>query len=194
MLKAKYSNIHQNLIEECKVGSKKAQFEIYRLYYQAMYNVSLRIVNDTQDAEDIMQEAFLSAFDKLPTYSETVSFGAWLKRIVVNLSIDYLRKKKISFDDIDSISQISFDDTETESYENTQEKIERIRNAMKQLSNKYRTIISLYLFEGYDHDEIAEILGVTPSTSRSQLTRAKQKLLSLLMLISLLISIWLKHY
>lgn len=191
MSKEKYFNIHQKLIDECKVGNPKSQFEIYQLYYKAMYNVSLRIVNHTQEAEDIMQEAFILAFDKLHSYSETVSFGAWLKRIVVNLSIDYLRKKKIDFEEIDlNKNQISFKELETENSENTKEKVEQIKKAMAKLSIKYQTIISLYLFEGYDHDEIAAILDVTPSTSRSQLTRAKQKLLSLLMLIFLFFGFW----
>ncbi len=79
-----YQNIHQGLIDACRHGDAKAQFEIYKLYYKAMYNSCFRILNNTQEAEDVMQEAFLSAFDKINSYKGEVSFGAWLKRIVVN--------------------------------------------------------------------------------------------------------------
>ena len=85
---------HLDLIEACKKGNRKAQFELYRLYHAAMYNTTLRIVGDSDDAEDVMQEAFLKAFTKLGTYRKEVSFGAWLKRIVINKSLDFLRLKK----------------------------------------------------------------------------------------------------
>ena len=91
----KYDNIHKELIERCKDNDQEAQFEIYKIYYKSMYNTSLRIVNDLMEAEDLMQESFLSAFRKIDTYKGNVSFGAWLKRIVINKSIDYLRRKKI---------------------------------------------------------------------------------------------------
>lgn len=77
-----FLNLHQELINGCRRGDQKAQFQIYKLYYKAMYNTSLRIVNNTMEAEDIMQEAFLSAFEKIGFYSGTASFGAWLKKIV----------------------------------------------------------------------------------------------------------------
>jgi RNA polymerase sigma factor (sigma-70 family) len=86
------TNIHQNLIEGCKRMDQKAQFQIYKMYYKAMYNTSLRIVNDPLEAEDIMQESFLVAFEQINTYSGNVSFSAWLKRIVQNRSIDIWRK------------------------------------------------------------------------------------------------------
>ena len=85
-----FLNLHQELINGCRRGDQKAQFQIYKLYYKAMYNTSLRIVNNTMEAEDIMQEAFLSAFEKIGSYSGTVSFGAWLKKIVQNRSLDFL--------------------------------------------------------------------------------------------------------
>jgi RNA polymerase sigma-70 factor (ECF subfamily) len=93
-VKAPFSNLHQDLINRCKTNDQKAQFQIYKLYYKAMYNTSLRIVNDTMEAEDIMQESFLSAFEKINTYSGMVSFGAWLMKIVINRSLDAVSKKK----------------------------------------------------------------------------------------------------
>jgi len=175
---AQFKNIHQDLIDGCKSGDQKAQFQIYKLYYKTMYNTSLRIVNDTMEAEDIMQEAFLSAFEKIDTYSGTVSFGAWLKKIVVNRSLDSLDKRKEVFENIDSYTEIRDEsDNETHQREELDVKVEAIKEAINALPDGYRIILSLYLLEGYDHDEIAEILSITSSTSRSQLTRAKQKLI-----------------
>jgi len=101
-VEAAFKNIHQDLIDGCKTGDQKAQFQIYKLYYKAMFNTSLRIVTDTMEAEDIMQESFLSAFEKIETYSGTVSFGAWLKKIVINRSLDALSRKKAIFEDIET--------------------------------------------------------------------------------------------
>ncbi|MGB4293047.1 MAG: sigma-70 family RNA polymerase sigma factor [Bacteroidales bacterium] len=176
---ATYRNIHQDLIEGCKNGDQKAQFQIYKLYYKAMYNTSLRIVNDTMEAEDIMQESFLSAFEKIDTYSGTVSFGAWLKRIVINRSLDALNRRKMFFEDIETHQGIiDTNGDETMYVDDIDSKVEEVKKAIERLPDGYRIILSLYLIEGYDHDEIAEILSISSSTSRSQLSRAKQKLLN----------------
>jgi len=178
-VEAAFRNIHQDLIDGCKTGDQKAQFQIYKLYYKAMYNTSLRIVNDSMEAEDIMQESFLSAFEKIDTYSGTVSFGAWLKKIVVNRSLDALSRRKAIFEDIDSHIGIRDESgDETARNEEIDVKVEEVKEAIERLPDGYRIILSLYLLEGYDHDEIAEILSVNSSTSRSQLSRAKQKLIS----------------
>ena len=176
---AQFRNIHQDLIDGCKSGDQKAQFQIYKLYYKTMYNTSLRIVNDSMEAEDIMQEAFLSAFEKIDSYSGTVSFGAWLKTIVVNRSLDALSKRKVIFENIDLHAEIKDEsDDESDRREELSAKAEDIKEAINALPDGYRIILSLYLLEGYDHDEIAEIMSITSSTSRSQLSRAKQKLIS----------------
>ncbi len=176
---AAFRNIHQDIIDGCIAGDQKAQFQVYKLYYKAMYNTSLRIVNDTMEAEDVMQEAFLSAFEKINTYSGTVSFGAWLKRIVVNRSLDALGRRKAIFEDIDSHTGIRDHSPDESLYnEELQTKVEEIKAAIEQLPEGYRVILSLYLIEGYDHDEIADMLHISSSTSRSQLSRAKQKLVS----------------
>ena len=177
-VEAAFRNLHQDLLDGCKEGDQKAQFQIYKLYYKAMYNTSLRIVNESMEAEDIMQESFLAAFEKIDTYSGTVSFGAWLKKIVVNRSLDALNKRKAVFEDIDSYGNIRDDsDDESISNEEVDVKVEKVKEAIDRLPDGYRVILSLYLLEGYDHDEIAEILSINSSTSRSQLSRAKQKLL-----------------
>jgi RNA polymerase sigma factor (sigma-70 family) len=178
-VEAAFKNIHQDLIDGCINGDQKAQFQIYKLYYKAMFNTSLRIVSDTMEAEDIMQESFLSAFEKIDTYSGTVSFGAWLKRIVINRSLDSLNRKKAIFEDIDTHTGIR--DNSGEDIAQKEEidvRVEEVKQAIERLPDGYRIILSLYLLEGYDHDEISEILSITSSTSRSQLSRAKQKLVS----------------
>lgn len=175
---AAFRNIHQDLIDGCRNGDQKAQFQIYKLYYKAMYNTSLRIVNNSMEAEDIMQESFLSAFEKIDSYSGTVSFGAWLKRIVINRSLDALGRRKAIFEDIESyVGIIDESPEETSINEEIESKAEKIKTAIKELPDGYRIILSLYILEGYDHDEISEILNISSSTSRSQLSRAKSRLL-----------------
>jgi RNA polymerase sigma-70 factor (ECF subfamily) len=178
-VEAAFRNIHQDLLDGCKTGDQKAQFQIYKLYYKAMYNTSLSILNDSMEAEDVMQESFLSAFEKIDTYSGTVSFGAWLKKIVVNRSLDTLSRRKAIFEDIEfhvGIRDESNDDMVQK--EEVDVRVEEVKEAINRLPDGYRIILSLYLLEGYDHDEIAEILSISSSTSRSQLSRAKQKLIS----------------
>jgi len=141
-----------------------------------MYSVSLRIVNDDMEAEDVMQEAFLSAFKKIDTYRGEVSFGAWLKRIVVNRSLDYLKKRKVQFEEINERT------TEIKDYqmETKEVDIQMVKKAIQKLPDGYRIVLSLYLIEGYDHEEISQILGISNSSSRTQLLRAKNKLKAIL--------------
>ena len=178
-LQVQYPNEHQELIDGCRRGDQKSQFQIYKLYYKAMYNISLRIVNDTMEAEDIMQEAFLSAFEKIGSYSGTVSFGAWLKKIVYNRSLDYLNKNsKMVFEDMESHYGIEDTRDEFAHEEERDPRMNRVLAIIKKLPEKYRNILSLYLFEGYDHEEIGEILSIPSSTSRSNYSRAKSKIIS----------------
>jgi len=157
---------------------REAQFEIYRLYYKAMYNTSLRIVQDPVEAEDIMQESFLSAFQKINMYSGSVSFGAWLKKIVVNRSLDSLKKRRLFFEEFAEEMAV-MDEQDGEEYD-VSSKAEEIRDAILQLPDGFRVVLTLYLMEGYDHEEIGEILNISGSTSRSQYARARQKLISIL--------------
>jgi len=175
-----YPNIHQKLINKCRRGDRKAQFEIYKLYYKSMYNTSLRIVKDPQEAEDIMQESFLSAFSRIETYQGKVSFGAWLKRIVINNSLDVIKKRKLLFEELnEDYTQVANQEDALDE-ELLDQQMDLIREGIQKLPDGYRVILSLHLLEGYDHEEIAEILNISSSTSRSQFFRAKQKLLRLL--------------
>ena len=175
-LKPIYENIHQEIIDQCKEGDQKAQFRLYKLYYKPMYSVCMRLINQADEAEDIMQEAFLNAFRNIDTYRGEVSFGAWLKRIVINRSLDHLKKKKLKLEEInDKTAQIA--DYQMEMKEVN---VEVIKNAIQQLPDGYRVVLSLFLIEGYDHEEISQILGITNSNSRTQFLRAKNKLRELL--------------
>jgi len=142
------------------------------LYYKSMYSVCLRIVNDSTEAEDVMQEAFLKAFKKIDSYKGEVSFGAWLKKIVINRSLDYLKKKKVRFEEMNERTNQIADYQMTTKEVN----IEAIKKAIHNLPDGYRIVLSLYLIEGYDHEEISQILGISNSSSRTQLLRAKNKL------------------
>lgn len=167
------SDIHSKLVKQCRKGSRKAQFQLYELYSRQMYSASLRIVQDTQEAEDIMQEAFLTAFNKIDTYRGEVPIGAWIRKIVVNRSLDALRKRKMEFETTEEIQDepdVANDNMEVNL------SIEQVKNCIMELPDSYRTILSLYLLEGYDHEEISQILQITNSTSRSQYARARKKL------------------
>jgi RNA polymerase sigma factor (sigma-70 family) len=172
--------LHDELVEKCKQGNRKSYAEIYQKYAKAMYNTSLRIVNNTGDAEDILQDAFVDAFASLDTFQYRSTFGAWLKKIVINKSINHLRKKKMELIDIDKTAVGELPQDETLDEKDIQFKVEEIKKAVKLLPNGYRTVLTLYLFEGYDHEEIAEILRVSHATVRTQYMRAKQKLVGII--------------
>ena len=170
---------HKDLVERSKLGDRKTQYKLYSLYVNAMFNVSIRMVKSKEDAEDILQESFIEAFKNLESFRYESTFGSWLKRIVINKSINHLKLKRIPL--------VAFEDHENWIAEKEDEEIKEvdldvssIKSAIKQLPDGYRTIINLYLIEGYDHVEIGEILGISTSTSKSQYHRAKKKLVGLM--------------
>lgn len=171
--------IHQDLIDLCREQDRSAQIKIYELYYKAMYNTSLRIVNNEMEAEDIMQEAFLDAFRKLDSFKGESSFGSWLKRIVVNKSLDSIKKKKLVLTAIDK-ETLTADRNENEEIDFVFSRVEEVKDAMDKLPDQYRIILSLYLLEGYDHKEIAEILDISYNNVRARYSRARQKLVNTL--------------
>jgi len=143
-----------------------------------MYNTALRIVNRSADAEDVLQDSFTDAFMQLSSFEHKSTFGAWLKQIVVFKSIALLKKQRMSFVDIEKVEDLPEENELDEA--DIWYTVDMIKQRMQQLPDGYRTVLSLYLFEGYDHEEISEILGVAQSTVRTQYIRAKQKLLKLL--------------
>jgi RNA polymerase sigma factor (sigma-70 family) len=144
-----------------------------------MYNVGYRIVNNEEEAEDVLQEAFISAFRNLEFYRGDATFGAWLKRIVVNKAINYLKKKQLDRLPDDDRWDVKEEETVDE-LDHFPYTVERVREAISNLPDGYRSVLSLYLLEGYDHGEIGEILGISESTSKSQFNRSKKKLRAIL--------------
>jgi RNA polymerase sigma-70 factor (ECF subfamily) len=178
-------NIHINqLIERCKNNDSKAQMEIYKLYYKAMYNVSYRIVNDSFEAEDIMQESFLNAFMNLNSFKNLgdYSFGSWLKRIVINNSLTALKKNKrytiISFEFIEN-SKTDMPEIEDEN-DYSELKCSEVLKFIELLKSNYRIALTLNLIEGYDNDEIAQIMEMSHENVRTTISRAKSKIRSLI--------------
>ncbi|MEI9956886.1 MAG: RNA polymerase sigma factor [Ferruginibacter sp.] len=168
------------LVERCKKGEAAGYKELYQRYAKAMFNTCLRIVNNIAEAEDVLQESFTEAFKNLHGFEYRTSFGGWLKQICINRSINQLKKRKVNWVDID---ETDYHDRAEETIVDENDirlKVESIKKSIMQLPDGYRTILTLYLLEGYDHEEIAEILNVAKSTTRTQYMRAKQKLLQLL--------------
>lgn len=174
-----YRNIHQDIVDLCKNGDRQAQFQFYKLYSKAMYNIAYRITNNELDAEDVLQEAFVSAFKNMHSYRGTASIGAWLKRIVINNSITAIKKRKADLVPIEEHHQFA-DIIDTGDDEALYLNVDKIRNAIQLLPDGYRVVFSLYLMEGYDHQEIASILNISESTSKSQYSRSKKKLQKIL--------------
>ena len=165
--------LHKSIIDACKNNDAKAQMQLYDLYCEAMLTIAVRYVKDTFSAEDVMQEAFIKAFKNINSYKEEVAFGAWLKRIVINQSIDWLKKKKIALVSINEETNIIVDEENWEVAPTISH--QEIINCIQQLKDKYRVVLTLFLLEGYDHREISQILGISEVTSRTHLLRGKKK-------------------
>lgn len=177
-MEEKYKNIHQDLIDRCRSFDQYAQREIYRLYSKAMFNISYRITNDQDDAEDVLQEAFVSAFQNIESYKGTASFGAWLKRIVVNKALNLLKKIRPEFVPIEDADR--YEEDYVQEGPEIQLSVDHVKKAIQLLPEGYRVVFTLYLLEGYDHKEIAKILDITESTSKSQYNRSKKKIREIL--------------
>ncbi|MFV0541856.1 MAG: RNA polymerase sigma factor [Aestuariibaculum sp.] len=170
-------NIEQ-LVQACKSGNKLAQLEIYNRYYKAMYNTSVRIVKDRFEAEDIMQDSFLMAFTKLDTLKDLTLFGSWLKRIVVNNSIYHYNKNlKKHEENIDAILyKVEAKNEDETHFDFTNLRAREILTTMKTLKDSYRVALTLNLIEGYDNEEISDIMNITNANCRTLISRAKDSL------------------
>ena len=168
-----------DLVARCRKNDQRAQMEVYERYYKAMYNTSLRIVNDTAEAEDIMQEAFLKAFSKIDSFQGTSTFGAWLKRIVVNLSINAFNKK-VKLNEVAYNDELKNEMDEGEGIileeDSKNQKVNKVLKTLNSLKENYRVALTLHLIEGYDYEEIGEILNLSYANSRTTISRAKESL------------------
>lgn len=185
-----YPDRHADLVKRCQQGERRAQYDLYQQYVKAMYNICLRILNHEAEAEDVLQEAFMDAFGHITSFRGQSTFGAWLKQIVVNRAINQLRSRRLEFvdldsyrpgeDDSDSTDRLEIADAEPVDEEAIMLEVDRVKRAMQRLPEGYRVVLSLYLFEGYDHEEIGNVLGISETTSRTQYLRGKKRLLELL--------------
>ena len=162
------------LVRRCLSGNRAAQYELYRKYVGAMFHTVVRMVGNREDAEDLTQEVFARAFHRLDTYRQDATLGAWLKRIAVNTSLNFLRtKNRLRFESMDENLAVAEPEKE-EVFE--KHDLRRIHEGIKNLPDGCRTVFNLYLLEGYTHNEVGEILGITASTSKTQYRRAKRLL------------------
>jgi RNA polymerase sigma-70 factor (ECF subfamily) len=170
-------NIHAPLIVECRKGNSRAQYRLYNQYSKAMYNLAYRMTNNREDAEDVLQEAFIECFRNIGSFRFESTFGAWLKTILINKCINYLKKKKVAIILQEKLPENIDEDDDSETIYDSK----KIFKCIELLPDGYRVILTLYLLEGYDHAEISQILGITESTSKSQYSRAKDKLRKMLL-------------
>lgn len=178
-LKALYEDQHFNLVVECKNGNRKAQYELYKLYSGSMFNIAMRIVNHDDEAADVLQESFLHAFTHMADFRHESTFGWWMKQIVVNKSISQLRKRRLELIPLDDGMMEEIAEEEWKDEAEIEYQVQQVKEAIQLLPDNYRVVISLFLLEGYDHEEIAHILKITENTSRTQLLRAKRKLIDI---------------
>ena len=167
--------IQHQLIEACKQNNRRAQVKLYNKYCEGMYYVAKRFISDSFEAEDAMQEAFIKAFDKLHQFNGEVTFGAWLKRIVINRCLDKLKAKKMELIALNEQVMGTVEEDENWSIDDGVG-IEEVKNKMEQLPEKYKYPLMLFLLEGYDHEEISEILNISKVASRTLVHRGKKKL------------------
>lgn len=170
-----------DIIEDCKRNNRRAQLKLYNQYCDGMYIVAKRFVKDSFEAEDVVQEAFIKAFSKLHQYKAEVTFGSWLKRIVINKCIDSLKSKRQFMLELDEVHLKVVDSSyEDEWLVDDAITLEDVKKAISNLPEKYKYVVMLFLIEGYDHQEISQILNISEVASRTQLSRGKVKLRDLL--------------
>ena len=178
-LKSGQEIIHRDLILKCRAGDRQAQNELYSLYAGAMYNICRRMIGDEDDAKDLLQDVFVEAFTKLHKLKEISTFSAWIKRITVNKCINTIKKKRILAVSIEEDFEV-VDDSIGVDNDFTSFEAGKIMQAIDQISDGCRTVLNLYLFEGYDHKEIGQILAISESASKSQYSKAKSKVRKIL--------------
>lgn len=165
-------DVQTELVERCLLGDRVAQHAFYNSYAKAMYNAAFRILQNREEAEDVLQDSFVKAFASMSTFRGEATIGSWLKRIVVNGAINQLKKRRLNLDSLDE-GRVEVEDETYEEPENYS--IDDVKQAVKTLSDGYRAVFTLYAFEDYSHREIGIMLGISESTSKSQLNRARKR-------------------
>lgn len=172
--------LDDNIIKRCRAKDKRAQRQLYEIFYKRVYNSCYRLLRNQYEAEDAMQESFIKAFMKLDKYDEEISFETWLVRIAINTSIDKLRENRLDLVNINE--EVNYIGEESLCFEEEfiLQQASLIKKIIKSMKGINQIILSLYLIEGYDHEEIAEILNIKAATSRVKYMRAKQELLGII--------------
>lgn len=166
----------KELLERCSSGDNSGYSLLYHRYSKTVFNSIYRIVNDREDAEDILQEVFVKAFSEIKSLKNVESFGGWIKRIAINQSLNYLRKNKIYFTDIEDDKILDIEDDELEAKLAMESRVKELQNIISEFPLQTRTIVNLYLFEEMPQEEIAKILNIPHGTVRSYYHRAKKKI------------------
>lgn len=174
----------KDIIKNCVAGKRAAQKQLFELFYGTMLGVCMRYTKDKDAAQEVVQEGFIKVFEKLNEFDFTGSFEGWMRRIMVNTSIDAIRKKKrrafaTDEDFILEQNPLYTDDKDDDKFLN-ELKAEEAMKAIQELSPAYQTVFNLYVIENYSHKEIAEILEITEGSSKSNLAKAKQNLRKIL--------------
>lgn len=172
-------NRTEELIAQCKLGNASGYTELYNEHSQPVYNTILRLVGHSGEAEDILQESFVAAFQRIDQFTMTGGFRAWVKRIAINKSVDLIRKRHISFVELDPVWMVAADETAVDEAEYNYA-MDRIADAIEALPDGYRTVFNLYAVENIPHAEIAQMLGLEHTTVRTQYHRARQKIVAAL--------------
>ncbi len=167
--------LQSELIEQCRTNDRRAQMKLYNKYCDGMYYVALRFLKDPFEAEEAMQESFIKAFMRLHQFTGDVTFGAWLKRIVINKSIDMLKAKKMNMMSINEQIMTTVEEQNDWSVSDSVT-VDEVKKAIEKLPEKYKYAVMLFLIEGYDHNEISEVLDITPVSSRTLVHRGKKQL------------------
>jgi len=175
------SETESSLIASCLSGNRAAQHTLYKRYCDAMYNVCYRMMGSEMEAEDALQESFIYIFKHLESFRGESTIGAWIKRIVINHCLNQLKRRKIVFEEMeDHYNETYYSDEDEEEDDDYEYEVKRVKRAIMKLPDGYRQVLTLYLIEGYDHGEIASILGIKETGSKSQYSRARTRLKEIL--------------
>jgi RNA polymerase sigma-70 factor (ECF subfamily) len=172
-LQSHFPDINQELIASCNRGDRVAQYRLYKLFSNSMYNLCSRMVADKAEAEDLLQEAFVRVFRQLGSFRGECTLGAWIRRIVINQCLNHLRKRKVEITDLDEseVSHLRDEDDEEPAISP-----ELVNGCIRELPEGSRVVFVLFQMEGYKHREIAGMLNISESTSKSQYQRARSML------------------
>jgi RNA polymerase sigma factor (sigma-70 family) len=164
-----------DVVERCKNGEQAAFALLYKTHAKEVYNTIHRLVNHTAEAEDLLQECFITAYKNIEKFESRSSVKTWIQRIAINHSIDSIRKKKVYFGEINENSHSIADDVSVDE-EEFELRVNEVKKAILNLPTGYRTVVSLYLFEGIPQEDIGKMLGISHSTVRTQYKKAKEKI------------------